>query len=275
MPDSGKLPPALYVCGTPIGNLQDSTERVLQTLRMVDLIAAEDTRVTQKLLMRYKIKAPLISLQKYNEEKRVHRILEEIRSGKSVALVSDAGTPNISDPGDFLVRQLTRHGVRVAPIPGPSSLTAFLSVSGLRADRFIFGGFFPKKDAELHALLNATAGAEMTYVFFESGNRILAALERLGKVAVITELCVAKELTKQFETIWHGGYEEVIDAVRQAVLKGEWIFGLKMSCKKGLEKNGVDALISLGLTRTQFTAIATKLLGYSKNEAYKAYLTHD
>ncbi len=195
---------ALYVVATPIGNLEDISVRALRVLREVDRIAAEDTRHTGQLLRHFGIETPLLSLHEHNEHARLEQIVTLLREGKAVALVSDAGTPLISDPGFPLVRELRRQGLRVIPVPGPSSLLAALSVAGLPTDRFVFEGFLPAKTAARRERLQALAREERTLVFFEAGHRIAETLADLAAAfGGERPAVVARELTKRFEEV-HG-----------------------------------------------------------------------
>lgn len=193
---------ALYVVATPIGNLEDISARALRVLREADFIAAEDTRHTGQLLRYFGIETPLLSLHEHNERARLERIVELLREGKTVALVSDAGTPLISDPGFPLVRELRRQGLPVVPVPGSSSLLAALSVAGLPTDRFAFEGFLPAKTASRRERLQALAREERTLAFFEASHRVA---ETLADMAAIfggeRPAVVARELTKRFEEI--------------------------------------------------------------------------
>ncbi len=170
----------LYVVATPIGNLGDISARALQVLREVALIAAEDTRHSRQLLQHFGIQTPLISLHEHNEQSRIPQLLSQLRQGKSLALISDAGTPLLSDPGFQLLRSLREQGLRAVPIPGPSSLLAALSVAGLPTDRFVFEGFLPAKAAARRSRLEFLAPEERTLVFFESSHRIQASLRDYG-----------------------------------------------------------------------------------------------
>jgi 16S rRNA (cytidine1402-2'-O)-methyltransferase len=192
----------LYLCGTPIGNLEDVTLRVLRLLAEVDLVAAEDTRQTRKLLSHYGIRTPLTSFHAYNRKKKAEEILARLRRGASVALVSDAGTPGISDPGADLVALAVREGIRVVPVPGPSAVLAALVVSGFRTDRFVFEGFLPRKGRK--RVLEALRDERRTVVLFESPRRLVATLEDILDVLGDREVAVARELTKQHEEIFRG-----------------------------------------------------------------------
>jgi 16S rRNA (cytidine1402-2'-O)-methyltransferase len=185
----------LYVVATPIGNLEDLTFRALRILREVDLIAAEDTRRTAKLLARYEVRKSLVSLREHNEAKESPRIVARLAAGQSVALVSDAGTPAIADPGDRLVRAAREAGVPVVPIPGPSAITAALSVSGLEETSFVFLGFPPASGSQRTAWLAALSKERRTVVFFESPHRIRKTVEQIAPL-VNSQIMIHHELTK-------------------------------------------------------------------------------
>jgi len=195
-------PGVLYVVATPIGNLEDLSARGREVLGHVDLIAAEDTRVTGQLLSRFGIRRPLVSMHEHNERERLARLLQRLEAGDSIAVVSDAGTPLISDPGFPLVRECQRRGIRVSPIPGPSALAAALSVSGLPTDRFRFEGFPPRTASARRSRLEALAGEDCTLVFFESAHRIAASLaDMVAAFGADRQAVIARELTKRFETL--------------------------------------------------------------------------
>jgi len=194
----------LYVVATPIGNLEDITLRALRTLKEVDLIACEDTRRTRGLLSHYGIRAPVTSYFEQNKLAKGEALLRTLDEGKSVALVTDAGTPGISDPGFLLVRRAREAGLRVVPVPGPSAVIAALSAAGVPADRFVFDGFLPVKPGRRLHRLQALRSLEMTVVCYESPHRILASLDAIAEVFGDAEIVVARELTKQFEEIIAG-----------------------------------------------------------------------
>jgi len=192
----------LYVVATPIGNLLDITRRALDVLQSVALVAAEDTRHSRKLLSHYGIATPMLALHEHNERKATAGLLDRLGAGEDIALISDAGTPLISDPGFFLVRAARQAGLRVVPIPGPAALTAALSVAGLPTDRFIFEGFLPPRQTARRQRLQALQDATATLVFYESSHRILASLaDMLALFGPDREATLARELTKTFETI--------------------------------------------------------------------------
>src|SRR3989338_3524264 len=189
----------LYLVSTPIGNLEDITLRALRILKEVDLIACEDTRVTKKLLDHYQIKTPTVSYHQHSQVGKINFLISQLKFGKNVALVSDAGTPGISDPGGLLVKAAVEQGVKVEAIPGPSALTYALSASGLSTDRFLFLGFLPHKKGR-ETLIKEIIASKQTIVFYESVHRILKTLEQLKKFGLNREIVVARELTKKFET---------------------------------------------------------------------------
>jgi len=202
---------ALYVVATPIGNLEDISARALRILREVDAIAAEDTRHTGQLLAHFGIDTPMFSLHEHNERARLERIIARLRGGQSLALVSDAGTPLISDPGFPLVCELRRQGLKVIPIPGPSSILAALSVAGLPTDRFIFEGFLPAKSAARRERLQVLVREERTLVFLESSHRIAETLADLATVfGAERSAVIARELTKRFEEVHSATLSELI-----------------------------------------------------------------
>jgi len=212
----------LYVVGTPIGNLEDVTLRALRVLGEVDLIAAEDTRRTARLLAHHGISRPLTSYYDAVERARAPAIVEKLVAGATVALVSDAGTPGVADPGHHLVRGALAAGVPIVPIPGPSAVTALVSVAGLPADRFVFEGFLPSRSGPRRARLAALAAESRALVFFEAARRLAAFLADAADVLGDREAVVARELTKMHEEMLRGRLRELLERVRAAdVLRGE------------------------------------------------------
>ncbi len=220
--ESGRL----FVVATPIGNLGDLSDRAREVLAAVHRIAAEDTRHSGQLLGRLGIRSPMISLHEHNEAERVTRILSCLEAGESVALVSDAGTPLISDPGYRLVRAARQAGFEVLAVPGPSSVIAALSVAGLPTDRFFFEGFLPARPAARRRRLEALAGQPHTLVFLEAGRRVPAALDDLSDLlGAGREGAVCRELTKRFETTRSGSLAELADWIRGDAtrVRGEFV----------------------------------------------------
>jgi len=218
----------LYIIGTPIGNLKDITLRALEVLKEVDLILCEDTRVTKKLLEHCQIKKPLLSYHQHSKLKKVNYILELLKQGKNLALVSDAGTPGISDPGNLLVYEAIerlREKVEIIPIPGPSAATAAASISGFPMDKFLFLGFPPAK-RKRKKFFQEVIGSKYPVIFYESPYRIIKSLRDLQLISktynLKPKIVVCRELTKKFETIYRGKIEEVIKEIEKNP-RGEFV----------------------------------------------------
>ena len=212
----------LYIVATPIGNLEDITLRALRVLKEVDLIAAEDTRHTLHLLRHYEITKPLISYHQWNEAKRTAEFLESLSTGRSIALVSDAGTPGISDPGARVIRACIQAGVPVVPIPGSCALVAALVASGLDTEEFRFVGFVPVKQGQRRKLLEGLARETCTIIVYESPFRVLKFLEDAHDLLGDRRLVVARELTKKFEEILRGTPAELLAQLQDRSIKGEF-----------------------------------------------------
>ena len=211
MTDLNESGGVLYVVATPIGNLEDISARALRVLGEVDLIAAEDTRTTRKLLTRYGLRVPMVSLFDANVKRRIPQLLKELDEGKDVALVSEAGTPLISDPGALLVRAAAEASHTVTPIPGPTAIAALLSVAGLPADKFTFLGFLPRRAGQRRRMIEAVSEQGWPTVLYESPHRIIATLEALRDVLGDRETVIGREMTKLHEEIFRGTLSEAID----------------------------------------------------------------
>jgi 16S rRNA (cytidine1402-2'-O)-methyltransferase len=216
-------PGTLYLVATPIGNLEDITLRALRTLKECDVIAAEDTRHTGKLLKHFEISKPLISYFQFNEAKRSEQIIERLRRGEKVALVTDAGTPGISDPGERVVKAVIAAGLRVEPIPGPSAVIAALTASGLSTDEFHFVGFLPHKSGQRRTQLERLKTASGTLVLYESPYRVEKLLAELAEIFPERRVVFARELTKKFEEFLRGTPVEIITQIGKRTLKGEFV----------------------------------------------------
>lgn len=216
-------PGVLYVVATPIGNLEDITLRALRILREVDLIAAEDTRVTRKLLAHCDIHTPLTSYHRHTEARKAAWLVEQVASGRRVALVSDAGMPGISDPGHELIAACVAAGLDVVAVPGPSAVITALVVSGLSTRRFAFEGFLPRVAGERRQHLEALRGEERTLVFYEAPSRVLATLEAMASVLGDRPMAAARELTKKFEEVVRGRVSEVLAHFRAHRPQGEFV----------------------------------------------------
>jgi len=215
-------PGTLYVVATPIGNLEDVTLRALRVLKEVGLVACEDTRRTRTLLSHFGIHVPVTSYFEHNKLTKGPAILRALSEGKSVALVTDAGTPGISDPGFLLVQAARAAGVPVVPVPGPSAVIAALSAAGVPADRFVFEGFLPVKPGRRLHRLEALRDLEMTVVCYESPHRILASLEAIAQVYGDREIVAAREMTKQFEEIVRGTARQLAERFAAGRVRGEF-----------------------------------------------------
>src|SRR5882672_2417304 len=216
-------PGTLYLVATPIGNLEDITLRALRVLRECDVVAAEDTRRTGQLLKHFGIARPLLSYFQFNEAKRSEEIIERLRRGEKVALVTDAGSPGISDPGERVVKAAIAAGFRVESVPGPSALIVALTASGLAADEFHFIGFLPHKSGQRRKRLENLKNFEGTLVLYESPYRIEKLLDELLQVFPERAVVLARELTKKFEEFLRGTPAELLEVVRKRSLKGEFV----------------------------------------------------
>jgi 16S rRNA (cytidine1402-2'-O)-methyltransferase len=261
----------LVVCPTPIGNLEDVTLRVLAALRDADVVACEDTRRTRVLLDRYGVSASLVSYHEHNEEQRSAELVKRMQTGETVALVSDAGMPLVSDPGYVLVRACIAAGLPVEVLPGPSAAIAALVASGLPADRWRFAGFLPRKKGELRELLAEAGG---TLVAFESPRRVPATLALLAELDPEREVAVCRELTKVHEEVVRGPAGELAARYRDAPPKGEVVLVLAPSAvATGDAERAEDAvrrLVEAGAQPRKAAAVVAELTGGSANALYRA-----
>lgn len=218
----------LYIVSTPIGNLEDITLRALRILKEVDLIAAEDTRRTKGLLTHYGISKPLTSYFSYNEKEKGEYLLNKLKDGKNIAIVSDAGTPGISDPAYYLIRLVMNNDIKVHPVPGPTGVIAALSIAGLPTDRFIFEGFLPRKAGKRHKRLESFINEERTVIIYESPYRIITTLQEIKDILGNRFVAIVRELTKIHEEVIRGTLDEVIQKLKGRAIKGEII--LVISC---------------------------------------------
>ncbi len=212
----------LYVVATPIGNLEDITLRALRILKEVDLIACEDTRLTKRLLDHYQITTPTVSYHQHSKVAKIDFLISELKQGKNIALVTNAGTPGISDPGGLLVKAAVEAGIKIESVPGPSALAAALSVSGLPTDRFLFLGFLPHKKGR-ETLIKEIVDLKQTVIFYESVHRIIKTLEQLKAAGLKRETVVTRELTKKFETVYRGQVDKVLAELQKDKVKGEFV----------------------------------------------------
>lgn len=280
----------LYLCPTPIGNLEDITLRALKILKEVDLIAAEDTRVTIKLLNHYEIKTPLVSYHEHNKRGQGPKLIGLLQEGKNIALVSDAGTPGISDPGQDLVKLAIEAGIEIVPLPGAAAVISALVASGLSTERFAFEGFLPKKAGERDKRLAELAPDPRTLIFYEAPHRITKTLKALKDGLGNRKAVIAREMTKLHEEFIRGTLEELIQKFAETAPKGEMVIvleGAGADSKPGKEnspgwdpelsaierKSKLESIIEdkirKGFSKNQALREAAKELGISRNEAYE------
>lgn len=277
MSDAGTL----YVVATPIGNLEDMTPRAVRVLSQADVIAAEDTRHSGKLLRHFGIGTKTEAIHEHNERSQVPRLVEFLKSGKSIAFITDAGTPLVSDPGFHLVRAARQAGVRVVPVPGACAAIAALSAAGLPSDRFVFEGFPPAKSAARRAVFEKLREEGRTLIFYESPHRILESLKDMGEVfGGAREAVLARELTKQFETLHAGTLAELLEWVGHDANQqlGEFVVliqGVPRVEREAMNEEAERVLRILieELPVSQAAALAAKITGLKKNKLYEYALS--
>lgn len=278
MPDSPRKAGTLFVVATPIGNLSDMTFRAVETLTSVDLIGVEDTRHSRRLLLHYAISTPVLSYHEHNEQQQTKKLLNTLLSGRSVALISDAGTPLVSDPGFRLIQASHGQGIRVTPIPGCCAAIAALSAAGLPVDRFVFEGFLPGKATARRKKLGKLVEESRTIIFYESAHRIAASLSDLVEIfGPHRRAVLAREITKQFETIKNAQLSEI----RQLVVedanqqKGEFVILVEGS---GLDERDDDDYMGVlrpllkALPLKQAVDLTVDITGHGRNEVYSMAL---
>jgi len=277
-------PGTLFVVGTPIGNLGDVTDRMREVLGVVDVVAAEDTRRTGSLLARLGVAAPrFVSLFEGNERDRTVELVGELRRGRSVALVSDAGMPAVSDPGFRLVRACAEAGIDVRVVPGPSAVLAALVVSGLPTDRFVFEGFLPRRSGERRARLKALAADPRPVVLFDSPRRVAGTLEDLAAVLGDRPAAVCRELTKLHEEVLRGSLTELAGEIHRrgevrgeiAIVVGGSAFGEAQEADPVSLAEAARELVRAGVRRREAAAEVARRHGVSTNEVYRALLALD
>jgi len=271
---------ALYIVATPIGNLEDISKRGLMILDKVQLCAAENTKNSKKLFKKYNLSTPLVSYHKYSEESKLNFLISTLKSGKDVALISDAGTPLISDPGYLLVNKALEEGIRTTPIPGPSSLITALCVSGMPLDKFTFYGFPPKKKKALETFLETLDVSDKTSIIFETKLRILSFLETLKKINPKKEIFLAREMTKLHESFYRGSVASVIEQLssQKDALRGEFVLVIgsnkKTASKDFLtkEQEKVIQVLLKSMKTNEALNLASKSFGIKKNSLYRLLL---
>lgn len=273
-PSEATEPGRLYVVATPIGNLEDITLRALRVLKEVDLIAAEDTRRTRRLLVHYNISTPLTSYYDQIERKKAPALLDKLRAGQSIGLVSDAGTPGIADPGYRLVQGAWQAGVCVVPVPGPSMLTALLSIGGLPTDRCAFEGFLPAKQGQRRKALLRLQAETRTLVVFESPHRLAESLADMCDILGDRPAVIGRELTKRFEEVLRGRLSELQTRLHGRPIKGE-VALLVAGCDEQQTPldalalgSHIDQLAAEGLALKDIARILSQRHGLSRREVY-------
>ena len=277
--EAGKL----YLCATPIGNLEDITYRAIRTLREVDLVAAEDTRQTRKLFNHYEIKTHITSYHKFNIRQKTPFLIEKLKEGFNIAVVSDAGLPGISDPGMELVSEAIQNNICIIPIPGPSAVTTALVASGLNTDEFSFHGFLPSKKNLRKQLLSKHVDASHTLIFYESPHRLIATLEDIQEIFGERMVCVAREITKKFEEFTRATPTELIEYYKGKGVKGEITIVISGADKQAIVEaldmpellKKVQELIEGGLNKKEALKSIAKKYNVSKRELYQEYEKQD
>ena len=270
----------LYLVATPIGNLEDITLRAIEVLKKVDLIACEDTRTTNRLLAHYGIKKKLISIHQHNEKNKSEFLINELSNGKSIAYASDAGTPAISDPGAFLVKQALKFGIKVSPIPGPSSPITALSASGIESTQFQFYGFLPNASSKSKKLLQKVYGQTLPTIIFESPHRVLKTLSLVQNIfGPKHEIFIARELTKIYETIYKDEVMAIIERLEShpEEQKGEFVIILTPPIKEienneTMHINEALKLMMRELPLNQSVKLIASIFKKNKKEVYNQAL---
>ena len=268
----------LYIVATPIGNLEDITLRAIRVLKEADLIAAEDTRHTRNLLNKYEIETPLTSYHDHNKEEKAPVLVAQMLEGKNIALVSDAGTPGISDPGYFLINLAVDQKIPVIPVPGATAAITALSVSGLPTDKFVFEGFLAAKQTARIKRLKELEKEERTLIFYEAPHKIIKAIEDMIAVFGDRQAVITRELTKVYEEIVRAKLSDVLKHLKQKTVKGELTVIVHGASKEPLKKD-IDTAVYLkdlmlhkGLTKKEAIVVASEELGLPKKAVYSASL---
>lgn len=278
--DRNSVPGTLYVVGTPIGNLEDMSFRAVRVLQTVDVIAAEDTRHTGKLLHHFQIQTPQISYHDHNRIRRIPELLERLQQGQQIALVSDAGMPGISDPGYDLVLACREAGILVVPIPGPSAVITALSAAGLPTDRFAFEGFLPAKGQERRDRLEAIKAESRTLVFYEAPHRLRQTLQDLATLLGDDRpITLARELTKLHEEFWRGTIATALDHYSQREPQGEYTLvvagatRVQLTLSEDALKAELQRLVQGGLSRSEASRQLAQQTSLPRRQIYQLALT--
>lgn len=262
----------LYVVGTPIGNLEDMSLRAIKTLREVDLIAAEDTRITRRLLSRYGIKTPLTSYHEHSKRRKLEYLLDTLME-KDVALVSDSGMPGLSDPGCELIGAAIERGIKVVAVPGPSALITALVISGLPTKSFVYLGFLPRRRKERQRMIASVARERRTIVAFESPHRLLESLADLREFLGDRRISVARELTKMHEEVWRGRIGEALSHFEENPPRGEFTLVIEgaeeETWDEGRVRGELVKMLEEGIAKRDAVKIVAEISGWPKREVYK------
>ena len=274
----------LYLCATPIGNLEDITFRVLRTLKEVDLIAAEDTRNSIKLLNHFEIKTPMTSYHEYNKIEKAYQLVDKMREGKNIALITDAGTPGISDPGEDLVRICYEEGIEVTSLPGPAACITALTMSGLPTRRFAFEAFLPRDKKERALVLEQLKNETKTIILYEAPHHLVKTLEELQSALGNRKIAVCRELTKRYEEKTLSTIEDMLNFYKENEPRGEYVLVLEGKSFEEIaeeEKKSWEAMTleehmavyeNQGIDRKEAMKLVAKDRGISKRDVYQALL---
>lgn len=274
----------LYLCATPIGNLEDITYRVLRILKEVDLIAAEDTRNSIKLLNYFEIKTPMTSYHEYNKYEKGRYLVEQMQEGKNIALITDAGTPGISDPGEELVAMCYEAGIPVTSLPGPAACITALTISGLPTRRFAFEAFLPSDKKERAVILEELKRETRTIILYEAPHRLVKTLEELSENLGDRKIALCRELTKKHETVFRGSLSEAVFWYKENPPKGECVMVLEGRSREEMEQEArqqwedmpleahMEHYMSQGIDKKEAMKLVAKDRGISKRDVYQALL---
>ena len=274
----------LYLCATPIGNLEDITYRVLRILKEVDLIAAEDTRNSIKLLNHFEIKTPMTSYHEYNKYEKGRYLIEQMQEGKNIALITDAGTPGISDPGEELVAMCYEAGIPVTSLPGPAACITALTISGLPTRRFAFEAFLPCDKKERAVILEELKRETRTIILYEAPHRLVKTLEELSENLGDRKISLCRELTKKHETVFRGSLSEAVFWYKENPPKGECVMVLEGRSREEMEQEArqqwedmpleahMEHYMSQGIDKKEAMKLVAKDRGISKRDVYQALL---
>lgn len=274
----------LYLCATPIGNLQDMTPRVLETLREVDLIAAEDTRNSRKLMTHFQISTPMTSYHEYNKVEKAHTLIEKLTTGQNIALITDAGTPAISDPGEVLVKMCHEAGITVTSLPGPAALITALTLSGLSTRRFCFEGFLPSDKKERKLILEELKNETRTIILYEAPHHLKATIKELYNTVGERKITLCRELTKKFETVFPTTLESAMQYYEENEPRGEYVLVLEGKSFQQIKEEQQESFAEIsieehmkryedqGMDRKEAMKLVAKDRGISKRDVYQYLL---